>query len=123
MGGTTSVERPTISRDCGDHVRVHHVNQDAKILGWYRWLETGPRDDVIVLANFSTDAFPDYHVGVPRPGRWRVRFNSDWDGYDPEFETVDSLDADSEAAEHDAMPQRIAVGLGPYTVVILSQDE
>jgi 1,4-alpha-glucan branching enzyme len=107
----------------GDHVRVHHVNDGAKVLGWYRWLETGPRDDVIVLANFSTDAFPDYHVGVPRPGRWRVRFNSDWDGYDPEFETVDSLDADSEPAEHDGMAQRIAVGLGPYSVVILSQDE
>jgi 1,4-alpha-glucan branching enzyme len=107
----------------GEHVTVHHVNATAKVLGWHRWLEGGPRDDVIVLANFSTDAFPDYHVGVPRPGRWRVRFNSDWDGYDPEFETVDSLDADSEAEEHDGMAQRIAVGLGPYSVVILSQDD
>jgi 1,4-alpha-glucan branching enzyme len=107
----------------GDHVRVHHVNEGAKVLGWYRWLETGPRDDVIVLANLSTDAFADYHVGVPRAGRWRVRFNSDWDGYDPEFETVDSLDADSEPEAHDGMDQRIAVGLGPYSVVILSQDE
>jgi 1,4-alpha-glucan branching enzyme len=107
----------------GEHVTVHHVNTAAKVLGWHRWLEGGPRDDVIVLANFSTDAFPDYHVGVPRPGRWRVRFNSDWDGYDPEFETVDSLDADSEPEEHDGMAQRIAVGLGPYSVVILSQDE
>ncbi|MEO5939376.1 MAG: alpha-amylase family glycosyl hydrolase [Candidatus Limnocylindrales bacterium] len=107
----------------GDHVRVHHVNEEATILGWYRWLEAGPRDDVIVLANFSTDAFPDYHVGVPRAGRWRVRFNSAWDGYDPEFETVDSLDAESESAEHDGMAQRISIGLGPYSVVILSQDE
>jgi 1,4-alpha-glucan branching enzyme len=107
----------------GEHVTVHHVNAVAKVLGWHRWLEGGPRDDVIVLANFSTAAFPDYHVGVPRSGRWRVRFNSDWDGYDPEFETVDSLDADSEAEEHDGMAQRIAVGLGPYSVVILSQDD
>jgi 1,4-alpha-glucan branching enzyme len=107
----------------GEHVTVHHVNATAKVLGWHRWLEGGPRDDVIVLANFSTDAFPDYHVGVPRRGRWRVRFNSDWDGYDPEFETVDSLDTDSEAEEHDGMAQRIAVGLGPYSVVILSQDD
>ncbi len=107
----------------GEHVAVHHLNAAAKVLGWHRWLEGGPRDDVIVLANFSTDAFPGYHVGVPRAGRWRVRFNSDWDGYDPEFETVDSNDADSEAGEHDGMAQRIAVGLGPYSVVILSQDE
>ena len=90
------------------------------VLAWHRWLEGGPRDDVIVLASFSADAYPDYHIGVPRPGRWRVRFNSDWDGYDPEFETVDSIDADSEAVEQDGMPQRIEVGLGPYSVVILS---
>ena len=64
-----------------------------------------------------------WYIGVPRPGRWHVRFNSDWDGYDPEFETVDSLDTDSEAEQHDGMAQRIAVGLGPYSVVILSQDD
>jgi len=107
----------------GPNVTVHHVNGDAKVLAWHRWLEGGPRDDVVVLANFSANAYPDYFVGVPRPGRWRVRFNSDWDGYDPEFETVDSLDADSEAEPQDDMPQRIAVGLGPYSAVILSQDE
>jgi len=107
----------------GENVTVHHVNTAAGVLGWHRWLDGGPRDDVIVLANFSTDTFPDYHIGVPRPGRWHVRFNSDWDGYDPEFETVDSLDTDSEAEQHDGMAQRIAVGLGPYSVVILSQDD
>ncbi len=106
----------------GEHVQVHHVNEDAKVLGWHRWLDGGPRDDVIVLASFSANAYPAYHVGVPRAGRWRVRFNSDWDGYDPDFETIDSLDADSEPVEHDGMAQRIAVGLGPYSVVILSQD-
>jgi 1,4-alpha-glucan branching enzyme len=106
----------------GEHVHVHHVNADAKVLGWRRWLESGPRDDVVILANFSATTYPDYHIGVPRPGRWRVRFNSDWDGYDPEFETVESDDAESEAIEHDGLAQRIGVGLGPYSVVILSQD-
>ncbi|HET7030857.1 MAG TPA: alpha-amylase family glycosyl hydrolase [Candidatus Limnocylindrales bacterium] len=107
----------------GPHVQVHHLNDEAKVLGWHRWLEGGPRDDVVVLANFSASAFPDYHVGVPRAGRWRVRFNSDWDGYDPDFETIDSLDADSEREAHDGMEQRVAIGLGPYSAVILSQDE
>jgi 1,4-alpha-glucan branching enzyme len=107
----------------GPHVQVHHVNHEPRVLGWHRWLDGGPRDDVVVLANFSATAFEDYHVGVPRAGRWRVRFNSDWDGYDPEFETVDSLDAESEPEVHDGMAQRIAIGLGPYSAVILSQDE
>jgi 1,4-alpha-glucan branching enzyme len=107
----------------GPHVTLHHVNSVAGVLGWHRWLEGGPRDDVIVLASFSATPYPEYHIGVPRSGRWRVRFNSDWDGYDAEFETVDSLDADSEAVTQDGMPQRIEIGLGPYSVVILSQDE
>ena len=107
----------------GPNVTVHLVNRDAKVLAWHRWLEGGPRDDVVVLANFSANTYPDYRVGVPRPGRWRVRFNSDWDGYDPEFETVDSNDTDSVAERQDGFDQRIAVGLGPYSVVILSQDE
>jgi 1,4-alpha-glucan branching enzyme len=107
----------------GPNVTVHHVNRTANVLGWHRWLEGGPRDDVIVLANFSADTYADYRLGVPRTGRWRVRFNSDWDGYDPEFETVESLDTDTEAVPQDGMRQRIAVGLGPYSAVILSQDE
>jgi len=107
----------------GPHITLHHVNTVAGVLGWHRWLEGGPRDDVIVLASFSATPYPEYHIGVPRSGRWRVRFNSDWDGYDAEFETVESLDADSEAVTQDGMPQRIEIGLGPYSVVILSQDE
>ena len=107
----------------GPNVDVHHVNAAAAVLGWHRWLVGGPRDDVIVVANFSATGFAGYHVGVPRPGRWRVRFNSAWDGYDREFQTVNSADADSAPEEHDGMPQRIAIGLGPYSAVILSQDD
>ena len=61
-------------------------------------------------------------IGVPREGRWRVRFNSDWDGYDPEFATIPILDADARPAPWDGMDHR-SVGLGPYSAVILSQDE
>ena len=60
---------------------------------------------------------------MPRAGRWRVRFNSDWDGYDPEFATVQALDADADAEPCDGMEQSIAVGVGPYTAIILSQDD
>ena len=33
------------------------------------------------------------------------------------------LDADTTPDVHDGMDQRIAIGLGPYSVVILSQDD
>jgi 1,4-alpha-glucan branching enzyme len=52
-----------------------------------------------------------------------VRFNSDWAGYDPEFESAASLDADAAAEPLDGMPFSISVSVGPYASVILSQDE
>jgi 1,4-alpha-glucan branching enzyme len=107
----------------GPNIAVHHVNEPGRVVGFHRWQEGGPRDDVIVLANLSSTPLPDYRVGVPRAGRWRVRFNSDWDGYDPEFETVDSVDADSIPERRDGLRHTVRVGLGPYSVVILSQDE
>jgi 1,4-alpha-glucan branching enzyme len=106
----------------GRHVAVHHLNEPGRVLGYHRWESGGPRDDVIVIASFSAEEQGEYRLGVPRAGRWRVRFNSDWGGYDPEFETVPAFDTDSTPDPRDGMSQSIAVGLGPYSVVILSQD-
>jgi 1,4-alpha-glucan branching enzyme len=107
----------------GPNIAVHHLNAAQRVLAYHRWQDGGPRDDVIVLANFSATPLPDYRVGVPRAGRWRVRFNSDWDGYDPEFETVDSVDADTTRGPRDGLGHTLEVGLGPYSVVILSQED
>ena len=60
---------------------------------------------------------------MPRKGRWRVRFNSDWAGYDADFATVPALDAESTHEARDGMPHSIVVGVGPYSVIILSQDD
>ncbi len=107
----------------GPNIRVHHVNETERVIAYHRWQNGGPRDDVIVLANFSATPLPEYQFGVPRSGRWRVRFNSDWDGYDPEFETVESTDADATRERRDGMRYSLTVGLGPYSAVILSQDD
>jgi 1,4-alpha-glucan branching enzyme len=105
------------------NVSVHHLNEQARVLGYHRWELGGPRDDVVVLVSFSAAANERYRVGVPGPGRWRVRFNSDWDGYDPEFETVHALDAEAEAIPADGLTHSVTVGLGPYSAVILSRDD
>jgi 1,4-alpha-glucan branching enzyme len=107
----------------GPRVAVHHVDHEARILAFHRWESGGPRDDVIVIVNLSANGATDHRVGVPRDGRWRVRFNSDWSGYDPEFESTPSFDADTSPDPRDGMSASIAVGLGPYSSLILSQDE
>ena len=52
-----------------------------------------------------------------------MRFNSDWVGYDAEFEALASFDADAVDEPLGGMPFRISVGVGPYASVVLSQDE
>jgi 1,4-alpha-glucan branching enzyme len=107
----------------GHQVNVHHVNHTDKVIAFHRWDRGGPRDDVIVITNFADRAYQDYRIGLPRAGLWRVRFNSDWTGYSAAFRGISSYDAWSSAAGRDGMPCEAGFGLGPYTCVILSQDQ
>jgi 1,4-alpha-glucan branching enzyme len=107
----------------GPRVTVHHVDHEARVLAFHRWENGGPRDDVVVIVNLTADAAVEHRVGMPRDGRWRVRFNSDWSGYDPEFGSTPSFDTDAWPEPRDGMPASIVVALGPYSSLILSQDE
>ena len=62
-------------------------------------------------------------MGLPRTGVWRVRFNSDWTGYGPDFTGHSSFDLVAAEKGCDEMPCSGAVGIGPYTALILSQDD
>jgi 1,4-alpha-glucan branching enzyme len=107
----------------GSNVGVHHVNEVDKVLGYHRWDRGGPGDDVVVLANFANRTHDSYTVGMPRPGAWRLRFNSDWSGYDPSFGNHPSFDTVAHPDGYDGMPSSAAIGIGPYTVLVLSQDQ
>jgi len=108
----------------GQHVNVHHVNDGDKVIAFHRWDQGGPRDDVVVVLNFANRSYAGYRVGLPRGGAWRVRLNSDWRGYSSVFTDHDSFDCwAAPGRTADAMPFSADVGLGPYTAVILSQDQ
>ncbi len=106
----------------GQGLQVHHVNDVDKLIAYHRWDAGGPRDDTVVLANFANRDFPSYTIGLPRPGLWRVRVNSDWSGYDPSFGNHRSLDVDTRAEPYDGLPFAGDLGVGAYSFVILSQD-
>jgi 1,4-alpha-glucan branching enzyme len=106
----------------GHHVQVHHCNEATKIIAFHRFAEGGPGDSVIVVANFSGEYRGSYEIGLPAPGLWRVRFNSDWQGYDPAFHNTPTFDLEAHGEGQDGMPCRGSLDIGPYAVVILSQD-
>jgi 1,4-alpha-glucan branching enzyme len=104
-------------------VNVHHVNHSAKVVAFHRWADGGPRDDVVVFVNLANRTYDAYDVGVPRSGRWRVRFNSDWGGYSSDYAGHPSWDVDARAEPRDGMAHTVSLGVGAYTALILSQDE
>ncbi len=106
----------------GRNVNVHHRNDWDKMLAYHRWEEGGPGDDVVVVANFANRFHDSYTVGFPRGGRWHVRFNSDWAGYDPEFSDHPGFEVDAIEGHWDGLPYHGNVGVGPYSVLILSQE-
>jgi len=53
----------------------------------------------VVVANFSDDAQDGYVIGFPAAGTWKLRFNSDWQGYNDDFNNHPSTDIIAEAPE------------------------
>lgn len=106
----------------GQSVNVFHINQQDKVIAFHRWHQGGEGDDVVVVLNFSHQAFPSYHLGLPRGGWWHVRFNSDWQGYDPAFTNIAGYDTFADDTAKDQLHHSANIGIGPYSALILSQD-
>ncbi|HUP54245.1 MAG TPA: alpha amylase C-terminal domain-containing protein, partial [Methylomirabilota bacterium] len=114
-GGTTRGLR-------GGNVAILRADERAKLLAFHRWHEGGPGDDVVVVANFSAQPVTDLCLGFPAAGRWRVRLNADSPVYAPDFGGHDAFDTETDDRPADGCAQSALVAVGPYGVVILSQD-
>jgi 1,4-alpha-glucan branching enzyme len=104
----------------GQNINIFHVNNDAKVIAFHRWNNGGAGDDVIVVANFSTNPMQSYNIGFPRQGTWYLRFNSDWSAYCADFTNV-GYNTTAGGGGNQNMPFNGNVGLGPYSCCIFSQ--
>ncbi|MBX3307388.1 MAG: hypothetical protein KF751_15195 [Nitrospira sp.] len=59
---------------------------------------------------------------MPRAGKWRVRFNSDWQGYAADFGNHLGYDTTASNGPRDATPCHANVGIGSHTILVLLQD-
>lgn len=112
----------------GDNVNVFHVNNNSapmgKLIAFHRWDQGGAGDDVVVVCNFANqDWLPtdNYTIGLPGPGTWRVRFNSDSSAYDPGYGNFQTTDVTAIAGGYDGMPFHGTISIGAYSSVVLSQ--
>jgi 1,4-alpha-glucan branching enzyme len=108
---------------CGQHTHIYHFNDAAKIIAFHRWDQDGPTDSVVVVVNMMNQNCDDYAIGFPRAGLWKTRFNSDSYSYGPNFRNHPTPDVETYEEEIDGLPCSGKISIGPYTVVIFSQDE
>ncbi len=106
---------------CGQFTQVYHMHDEKKVISFHRWDKGGASDDVVVVANFFHEPHDGYVIGFPAAGSWKLRFNSDWQGYSDDFQGHPSSDVVAEAGEFDTLPFHAALSIGPYSVLIFSQ--
>ena len=107
---------------CGQFTQVYHLHEDRKLIAFHRWEKGGPADDVVVVANFFHEPQQGYVIGFPAEGVWRLRLNTDWQGYSEDFSNCTSNDVLAEAGVCDGLPFHGTISIGPYSVLIFSQD-
>ena len=107
----------------GGNTNVMHVNDTSKVIGFHRWMDGGPGDDVVVVMNFSNTNLGDYRVGLPRGGQWRCIFNSDWNGYSADYANWPTYDMNADSVAWDGLAWSGSFGLGAYSCAVFTQGE
>jgi 1,4-alpha-glucan branching enzyme len=108
---------------CGQNTHIYHIDNEAKLIAFHRSDKQGPKDSVVVVVNMTNQNRDGYVIGFPRPGLWKARFNSDSYNYGPNFANHPTADVKTRGEGSDGLPCSGEIGIGPYTVVIFSQDE
>ena len=102
--------------------RPSPVDPGSRVIAYHRFAEGPAQEACVVVANFTGQPIENYAIGFPASGTWKLRFNSDAKVYDPEFTDFPSGDVTAVEEGQDGLPCRGAVGIGPYSVLIYSQD-
>ncbi|HVN78832.1 MAG TPA: alpha-amylase family glycosyl hydrolase [Terriglobia bacterium] len=107
---------------CGQNIHIYHFDDEAKLIAFHRWDKQGPTDSVVVVVNMTNENRDGYRIGFPRAGLWKTRFNSDSYNYGPNFYNHLTPDVETHEEGADGLPCSGEISIGPYTVVIFSQD-
>ncbi|MCH6232867.1 alpha-amylase family glycosyl hydrolase [Cognataquiflexum rubidum] len=102
----------------GQLTETLHFNQETLVLAYSRGHRDHRDRPVVVVLNFSHQNYNDYKFGVPHGGRWHVKFNSGWQGYDEDFAGTEILAVEADGP-FEGKPHSILVGLPAFGGIIL----
>lgn len=100
----------------GQYTKLIHRDDNNSVIAFHRKDKGGPRDDTVVIINFSAKRFDTYELYLPYEADWRVRFNSCWKGYSVDFHETNVVNT---IADKDG---KASIALAAWSVVILSVD-
>jgi len=98
--------------DCHDNAQ--------SVIGYLR-RDRGGEDLLVAAFNFTPISRPDYRIGVPRPGRYRVAINSDAEEYGGDNLGTQG-GVDSEPVSRMGRPHSIPIVLSPLGAVVLVHE-
>ncbi|GGD46948.1 1,4-alpha-glucan branching enzyme [Emticicia aquatilis] len=101
----------------GQHIEILKADNQNKVIAYHRWMDGGVNDSVVVVMNFSQKPIENYLLNFPLGGVWINRFNSDWNGYNSEFDNQESSNA------YPNQQNIASVSIGAYSVLIYSKSE
>ncbi|MDF2234751.1 alpha-amylase family glycosyl hydrolase [Albimonas sp. CAU 1670] len=106
----------------GRQVEVLMMDEARKLVVFHRRDDGREGDEgVIVALNFAHLPAEDVTVPLPGGGTWRLRLNTDWDGYSKDFAGFDSAALEGVEGERDGRPFHGTFGIGAYTALIFTR--
>ena len=98
---------------------VFHVNDEGNVIAWQRWTSSG--EDVVIIASFNNEDFPEYCLGMPRGGQWHEIFNSDSELYGGRNRgNAGRISADGGA--RDGLPHSACITLPRMGVLVFARE-
>jgi len=99
------------------------MTEKARTMAKHSGMGAIPHAKGVTFRVWAPHAGKAYVIDFPRAGLWKTRFNSDSYNYGPNFANHPTTDVETRAEGADGLPCSGEIGIGPYTVVIFSQDE
>ncbi len=97
--------------------QVFHLNESGNVLAFRRFDGEGA---FVVVVNVSNTDFASYRVGVPSPGDWAERLNSEAATYGGDGPENPGTFA-SDAIPVDGFSQSVSIGLPSHGIVVLGE--
>ena len=94
---------------------------EARKLLVYRRFEGDGDDGAVVALNFAHQPAEDVSIPLPAGGAWRLRLNTDWEGYSPDFANFPSTDLEGGEGGPDGAAASAAFAIGAYSALIFTR--